>query len=78
MTTSSLPISDRTNQKITAAIAKARSLSEQGKDKLAAVAWDEVEELRANIAEQKAEVKTDFEKYCDDNPSAVGCLIYDV
>ena len=78
MTTSSSSISDCTNQKIKEAIAKARSLSEQGKAKLAAVAWDEVEELETNLAKQKSEVKTNFEQYCDDHPSAVGCLIYDV
>lgn len=78
MSTTSLPTSERLNQKLKEAIAKARSLSEQGKDKLAALAWDEVEELRTEISQQKAEVKTNFEQYCDDNPSAVGCLIYDV
>ena len=78
MSTTSLPTSARLSQKIKETIAKARSLSEQGKDKLAALAWDEVEELKAKIAEQKAEVKTNFEQYCEDNPSGVGCLIYDV
>jgi hypothetical protein len=78
MDTSLLPRSDRLNQKIKEAIARARSLSDQGKDQLAAAAWSEIEELRTKIAEQKAQVKTDFEQYCDDNPSAVGCLIYDV
>ena len=78
MSTTLLPTYDDLNQKIKEAIAKARSLSEQGKDQLAAVAWDKVEQLRAKIAEQKAEPKTNFEQYCDDNPSAVGCLIYDV
>ena len=66
------------NQKIQEAIAKARSLSEQGQDQLAARAWDEVEELRTKIAEQQAEAKTNFEQYCEENPSAVGCAIYDV
>ncbi len=78
MSTTLLPTLDRLNQKLKEAIAKARSLSEQGKDKLAAVAWDEVEELRAKISEQQAETKTYFEQYCEDNPWAGGCLIYDV
>lgn len=78
MNTSSLPRSAHLNQKLKEAIARARSLSDQGKDKLATAAWDEVKELKTKIAEQKAEVKTDFEQYCDNNPSAVGCLIYDV
>ena len=37
-----------------------------------AVAWDEVEELHAEAAHQKAEVtqqkKTPFEEYCEENP----------
>lgn len=78
MNTSSSPKLDRLERKINEAIEKARNLSEQGKDRLATIAWHEVEELKAKIAEQKSEVKTNFEQYCDDNPSAVGCLIYDV
>ena len=64
--------------RIKQAIAKARSLSEQGKEDLATKIWHEIEELRTKIAEQKAAIKTDFDRYCEDNPSAVGCLIYDV
>lgn len=78
MNTTLLPTSDNLNQQIKETIAKARNLSEQGKDQLAAKAWNEVEELKTKISEQQAESKTDFEQYCDDNPSAVGCLIYDV
>ena len=78
MSTTSLPTSAPLNHKIKETIARARSLSERGEDRLAALAWDQVEQLRANIAEQKAEVKTDFEQYCDDNPSGVGCLIYEI
>ena len=78
MSTTSLPTSVPLNHKIKETIAKARSLSEKGEERLAAMAWDEVEQLRAKIAEQKVEVKTDFEQYCEDNPSGVGCLIYEV
>lgn len=78
MSTTSLPTSDNLNQKMTEAIAKARKLSEQGRDKLAARAWNEVKELKAQISARQAEVKTNFEQYCEDNPWAGGCLIYDV
>ena len=78
MSNTLLPTSDRLNQKIKEAIAKARSLSEQGKAKLAALAWDEVKELKAKITKPKAEVKTNFEQYCEDNPWAGNCRIYDV
>ena len=78
MSITSLPTSDRLSHKIQETIAKARSLSEQGKDKLAALAWDEVKELKAEITKPKAEVKTNFEQYCEDNPWAGNCRIYDV
>ncbi|MGK7891009.1 MAG: Calvin cycle protein CP12 [Leptolyngbyaceae cyanobacterium] len=44
-----------------------------------AVAWDTVEELQAEAAHQKSnEVKkTNFEKYCDDNPEAAECRVYE-
>ena len=78
MSISSLQKSDRLDREMKEAISKARSLSEQNKGELAAVAWNKVEELKTKIANQKAEGKTNFDQYCDDNPSAVGCLIYDV
>ena len=78
MNNSLLSRSKRLDRELEETIARARSLSEKGKDQLAAVAWNEVEELKTKIAEQKAQVGINFEQYCDDNPSAVGCLIYDV
>jgi CBS domain-containing protein len=46
-----------------------------------AVAWDEVEELQAEAAHQKAEpmvsAKTAFEQYCEENPEAPEARIYD-
>lgn len=45
-----------------------------------AAAWDAVEELQAEAAHQRtspAKSKSSLEKYCDDNPSAAECLIYD-
>ena len=78
MNTSLLPKSNSLDREIIEAIARARSLSDRGEDKLAATVWSEVEELKSKIAEQKMKLKTNFEQYCDNNPSAVGCLIYDV
>ncbi len=42
-------------------------------------AWDDVEELQAELAHQKAEKieKTYFEEYCEENPSAFEARIYD-
>ena len=44
-----------------------------------AAAWDVVEELQAEASHQreKEPTKTSFEKYCDDNPDAVECRVYD-
>ncbi len=47
-----------------------------------AVAWDIVEELSAERGDQMTEAtvnrKTSLENYCDMNPEAIECLIYDV
>jgi hypothetical protein len=43
-----------------------------------AAAWDAVEELQAEASHQKqAKQKTAFEQYCDDNPEAAECRVYD-
>ncbi|KAF3889953.1 MULTISPECIES: Calvin cycle protein CP12 [Nostocales] len=44
-----------------------------------AVAWDIVEELQAEKSHRlAAHRKTALEEYCDRNPNAIECLIYDV
>ncbi len=44
-----------------------------------AAAWDTVEELSAEAAhqKQKAPEKSSLEKYCDDNPDALECRVYE-
>jgi len=43
-----------------------------------AAAWDAVEELQSEAAHQKqVKPKTSFEKYCDDNPDAAECRLYE-
>lgn len=43
-----------------------------------AAAWDAVEEVQAEASHQKQQVtKNSFEKYCDDNPDAVECRLYE-
>ncbi|WP_088892318.1 Calvin cycle protein CP12 [Leptolyngbya ohadii] len=46
----------------------------------AVVAWDIVEELLAEKAHRKQQTKrmTAFERYCEEFPSRIECLIYDV
>lgn len=43
-----------------------------------AAAWDAVEEVQAEISHRRATVKTPLVLYCDDNPDAPECRIYDV
>ncbi|BAZ04666.1 Calvin cycle protein CP12 [Calothrix sp. NIES-3974] len=45
-----------------------------------AVAWDIVEELHAEKAhrQQNQKLKNNFEIYCDENPEADECRVYDV
>ena len=44
-----------------------------------AAAWDAVEELQAEAAHQKQDQpqKTSLEKYCEDNPDAAECRLYE-
>lgn len=45
-----------------------------------AAAWDAVEELQAEAAHQKTNPKsnkTSFQQYCEDNPDAAECRLYD-
>lgn len=44
-----------------------------------AAAWDAVEELQAEAAHQrdKGTGKSSFETYCDNNPEADECRVYD-
>lgn len=45
-------------------------------------AWDTVEELQAEASHQKSgyrtKARTSFEAYCDQNPDADECRVYDV
>lgn len=45
-----------------------------------AVAWDIVEELQAEKSHRQGtqKPKTSLDQYCDENPDATECLIYDV
>ena len=44
-----------------------------------AAAWDAVEELQAEAAHQRQNQpqKSSLEQYCDDNPDAVECRVYE-
>ena len=44
-----------------------------------AAAWDAVEELQAEASHQKDKKpqKSSLEQYCDDNPDALECRVYE-
>ncbi|MCX7596338.1 MAG: Calvin cycle protein CP12 [Fischerella sp.] len=69
-------------QAITEAIAQARETCQiNGSNSSAcAVAWDIVEELQAEKSHRRQAIKTKtyLETYCQDNPEADECRIYDV
>ncbi len=61
---------------------QARQVCEtQGDDSTAcAAAWDSVEELQAEASHQKnkgTQKKSSLEVYCDDNPDAAECRVYE-
>jgi CP12 domain len=52
---------------------------EGGTSGACAAAWDVVEELQAEAAHQrdKEPAKNSLQQYCDDNPDALECRVYD-
>lgn len=73
-------IRDRINQEVESA-RNACDASGSSSDECAA-AWDAVEELQAEASHQRAKGqgeggKSSFEQYCDNNPDADECRVYD-
>ena len=66
---------------IEAAREEARAICQQQGDAspACAAAWDAVEELQMAAADQRSEQqeKTSFQSYCEENPNAAECRIYD-
>ena len=74
-----------TNNTIDEKIQQERDIARQACDasgansKECAAAWDVVEELQAEASHQKEKKsnKSSFENYCDNNPDAAECRVYD-
>ncbi len=67
-------------ERIEAAIDEARALSDRlgSTSPESAAAWDVVEELQAEAGHKKqAPVKSSLQAYCDANPEADECRIYE-
>jgi hypothetical protein len=43
-----------------------------------AAAWDAVEEVQAEMSHRRTQNKSTLQNYCDTNPDAVECRVYDV
>lgn len=69
-------IQDRIQQEIASA---REACATDGNPQECAAAWDAVEELQAEAAHQreKGTDKNSFEAYCDNNPDADECRVYD-
>jgi hypothetical protein len=70
-------------QKVEAAIKEAEETCKDSDTQHCAAAWDNVEELAAEVSHKKAKVKdnpsaTDpLEQFCDENPEADECRVYE-
>jgi poly(3-hydroxybutyrate) depolymerase len=66
-----------TKTPVESAIESAKKTCDDGTTQECAAAWDEVEELAANASHRKEAKQTDLEEYCDDNPEADECRVYE-
>ena len=73
-------IQEKIQEKIETEVEQARTLCDISGINSAecAAAWDAVEELQAEAAHQRSKnPKNSLEKYCDDNPDAAECRVYE-
>merc|ERR1712057_49846 len=66
------------SEQLEQAIDEAKETCDDGTTADCAVAWDNVEEISAEISHKKPKSKTDpLEEFCDDNPEADECRVYE-
>lgn len=73
-------MSDNIEQKIEEELEQARAVCDLkgSSSPECAAAWDAVEELQAEASHQKQQpAKNSLEQYCDANPDAMECRVYD-
>ncbi|KAK9918135.1 hypothetical protein WJX75_001508 [Coccomyxa subellipsoidea] len=69
---------EKTLSELERAISEARKQCDEATAGECAAAWDTVEELSAAISHKKAQAKADpLEEFCDDNPDADECRVYE-
>lgn len=64
---------------VTEEVANAREVCSTGSPQECAAAWDAAEEAQAEASHQKEATpkKNSLENYCDENPEAIECRVYD-
>lgn len=72
-------MSDNIQTRIQSEIDNARAACDTGNPGECAAAWDAVEELQAEASHQRQQGsdKNSLETYCDNNPDADECRVYD-
>jgi hypothetical protein len=72
-------MSENIQTRIQSEIESARATCDAGSSQECAAAWDAVEELQAEASHQREEgsTKNSLETYCDNNPDADECRVYD-
>lgn len=72
-------MSDNIQARIQTEIDNARAACDTGNSQDCAAAWDVVEELQAEASHQRetGSDKNSLEAYCDTNPDAAECRVYD-
>ncbi len=71
-----MSIQERIQQELEQARAVCGATGEQSSE--CAAAWDAVEELQAEASHKRqAKPKSSLEQYCDDNPEAAECRVYE-
>ena len=72
-------MSENLQTRIQTEIENARAACDTGNSQDCAAAWDAVEELQAEASHQREQGsdQTSLEAYCDTNPDADECRVYD-
>ncbi|MBW4555073.1 MAG: Calvin cycle protein CP12 [Trichormus sp. ATA11-4-KO1] len=73
-------IQEKIHETIEAEVEQARAVCDASGSNSAecAAAWDAVEELQAEASHQRyKKSKNSLEQYCDDNPEAAECRVYE-
>lgn len=72
------PSEEDFREAITYAVRGARELCETGDEIQCAIAWEVVEELSMAAADARPDAFDPIDSFCEDDPAAAECRVYDV